>query len=548
MGAHAMRAADAIVKCLEAHSVRRVYCVPGESYLALLDALHGSSIDIIVCRHESGAGFMAVAEAKLTGKPAICMVSRGPGATNASIAVHVAEQDAAPLILLIGQVARDELTRGAFQEVDYGKFFGGMAKAVYEVQQGRSAAEMLTRSFRLAAEGTPGPVVLSLPEDALLDDAPDEKISPFPLASPRHSTADTEAIASLIDASSRPLVMAGGSLRGAKGAAALAQFAEAFRIPVAVTWKNQDVFDNGSPLYAGHIGFGAPAGLRDKLSQADLIFAVGTRLGDVASLGYSFPKAPYPPQKLIHVHADGAAIGRNARTDIGLVADPVALLADLGQNVRVVSSARASWAASLNEFVRGFQIFASPEPDDGIDFGKAIMSIARHAPPDAVVTTDAGNMSTWVHRHWIMTPKNVLLGAIAGAMGVGVPFAVAASLIEPHRTVICVVGDGGTLMTGHELATAMQYGARPKIVVSDNGIYGTIRLHQEREYPGRVSGTNLTSPDFAAWARSFGAEAFTLKMGEDVDAAVKTFLAHQGAAVLHVKSSRKAISAYTTIQ
>jgi acetolactate synthase I/II/III large subunit len=542
-----MRAADAIVKCLEAHGIDRVYCVPGESYLALLDALHGSSVEIIVCRHESGAGFMAVAAAKLTGKPAVCMVSRGPGATNASIAVHVAEQDAVPLILLIGQVARDELTRGAFQEVDYSKFFGGMAKAVYEVHEGKFAADMLTRSLRLAAEGTPGPVILSLPEDALLDDGGDGPFVPFPLAQVRHSPADAEAISAMIDASARPLVMAGGALRGRSGAAALAQFAEAFRVPVAVTWKNQDVFDNGSPLYAGHIGFGAPARQREMLAKADLIFAVGTRLGDVASLGYSLPKAPYPAQRLVHVHSDGAAIGRNARTDFGLVADPVALLADLGQSARVVSSARASWAASLNEFVRGFQAFASPEPDDGVDFGKVVMSLARHAPEDAIVTTDAGNMSTWVHRHWIMTPKNLLLGAIAGAMGVGVPFAVAASITAPKRTAICIVGDGGTLMTGQELATAMQYGAAPKIVISDNGIYGTIRLHQEREYPGRVSGTNLTSPDFAAWARSFSAEAFTLKLGEDVDAVVKPFLAHQGAAVLHVKSSRKAISAYTTI-
>jgi acetolactate synthase I/II/III large subunit len=254
-----MRAADAIVKSLEAHGVSRVYCVPGESFLALLDALHGSSIEVVICRHESGAGFMAVAEAKLNGKPAVFLVSRGPGATNAAIAVHVAEQDAVPVLLLIGQVSRDELTRGAFQEVDYGKFFGGMAKAVYEIHDGAKAREIVTRSFRLAAEGTQGPVIISLPEDILSDEADDADIAPFPVAHARHGAKDAAAIEAMIDKAARPLVMAGAGLRGQAGAAALSQFAEAFRIPVAVTWKNQDIFDNGSALYAGHVGFGSPA-------------------------------------------------------------------------------------------------------------------------------------------------------------------------------------------------------------------------------------------------------------------------------------------------
>jgi acetolactate synthase I/II/III large subunit len=542
-----MRAADHIVMSLEAHGITRVYCVPGESYLALLDALHGSSIEVIVCRHESGAGFMAVAEAKLTGKPAVFMVSRGPGATNASIAVHVAEQDAVPLLLFIGQVSREELTRGAFQEVDYGRFFGGMAKAVYEIHQSAKVPELMARSFRLAAEGTPGPVVVSLPEDVLHDDCDDEAVAPFPLPAARHSPNDIEIIETMLDAAARPLIIAGGLLRGPKGAAALSTFAEAFRVPVGTTWKNQDIFDNGSSLYAGHLGFGAPKAHRDLLANADLILAIGTRLGDVASLHYTLPAAPEPLQKLIHVYPSSAPIGRNARTDVGLIADPIGVLAALSSQARVVSSAREAWTSSINGFIRGFQKFQSPEPDDGVDFGKAVTSLARQAPADSIITTDAGNISTWVHRHWVMTPKNTLLGAIAGAMGVGVPFAVAAQLIEPRRMAICFVGDGGILMTGQELATAIQYGAKPKIVLSDNGAYGTIRLHQEREYPGRVSGTKLVNPDFTAWASSFGAAAFTLAPGDDVDHMVAQFLAHDGPAVLHVKSSRKAISAYSTI-
>jgi acetolactate synthase I/II/III large subunit len=543
----AMRAADVIVKCLEAHGIARVYCVPGESYLALLDALYGSLIEVIVCRHESGAGFMAVAEARLTGKPAVFLVSRGPGATNGSIAVHVAEQDATPVLLFIGQVSRLERTRGAFQEVDYAQFFGGMAKGIYEVHDAAKMAETVTRSLRLAAEGKPGPVVISLPEDVLIDEAGEHVPTPFPLAVAHHGPGDVAAILAMIEQAKNPIVVAGAMMRGAKGAAALEKFAEALRIPVAVTWKNQDVFDNASPLYAGHIGFGNPPKHRQVLANADLIIAVGTRLGDVASLNYTFPAVPEPKQKIIHIYPDGEPVGRVFRTDFGLVADPVAVLSDLAAHPRVVSSARESWRASINDFVRDFQIFKSPEPNDGVDFGKVVVSLAAQAPPNAVITTDAGNMSTWVHRHWVMTPKNTLLGAIAGAMGFGVPTAVAASIHDKERMAITFVGDGGVLMTGQELATAVQYGAKPKIVISDNGIYGTIRTHQEKHYPHRVSGTDLVNPDFTLWAKSFGVFTQTITIGDDIDAKVKEFLDHDGAAVLHVKSSKEALSAFTTL-
>ena len=542
-----MRAADLIVRCLEANGIKRVYCVPGESYLALLDALHGSSIEIIICRHESGAGFMAVAEARLTGKPAVFLVSRGPGATNGSIAIHVAEQDATPVLLFIGQVSRAERSRGAFQEVDYGQFFGGMAKGVYEVNDGKKMGEMVTRSLRLATEGKPGPVIISLPEDVLNDESGETVPSPFPPVVAHHSASDITAIQAMIEEATSPIVVAGAMLRGAKGSAALSCFAEALRIPVAVTWKNQDIFDNGSALYAGHLGFGNPLKHRQVLGKADLIIAVGTRLGDVASLNYTFPTAPEPKQKLIHIYPDGEPIGKVFRTDFGLVADPAAVLIELAAHPRVVSSARESWSSSINVFVKEFQRFTSPEPNDGVDFGKVVVSIAAQAPENAVITTDAGNMSTWVHRHWIMTPKNVLLGAIAGAMGFGVPTAVAAAIVEPSRMVITFVGDGGMLMTGQELATAVQYCAKPKIVISDNGIYGTIRTHQERNYPNRVSGTDLVNPDFTLWAESFGVFTITIALGDDIDAKVKGFLEHDGAAVLHVKSSKEALSAFTTM-
>jgi acetolactate synthase-1/2/3 large subunit len=540
-----MRAADFIVRSLEAHGIKRIYCVPGESYLALLDAVHESrSIELIVCRQEGGAGFMAAAEAKLTGRPAVVLASRGPGATNASIAVHMAEQDALPVILMLGQVDRKERLRGVFQEIDYTQFFGSLAKGVFEIAEGRKIPELMPRAIHLAQEGVPGPVVLSLPEDMLNDAVEGDPAIVFPLARYGHRSADVADIQALIDQSQRPVIVAGARLRTDSGKAALRQFAEAQRIPVAVTWKNQDLFDNTSPLYAGHLGFGTPQNFRQLLADADLIIAVGTRLGDVATLGYTFPSIPAPAQRLIHIYPDSKPLGRVFRTDLAVVAEPALLLLDLAQTPRVVSSARESWNSRIQQFIADFQAFTPRAVSDGVDFGEVIMALAQHAPANCTITTDAGNMSTWVHRHWKMTTNNMLIGGIVGAMGLGVPAAVAASLVEHGRMAICIVGDGGILMNGQEIATAVAFGARPKIVLSDNGIYGTIRTHQEREYPGRISGTNLSNPDFTAWAKSFGIAAHRLALGDNVEEVVKAFLAEPGATLLHVKSSAQSLSAF----
>ena len=323
----ARRAADVLVSGLEAHGIERVYCVPGESYLALLDALHDSNrIQTIACRHESGAGFMAVAEAKMTGRPAVFAVSRGPGATNGSIAVHVAEQDATPVVVLIGQVSREERGRDAFQEVDYSQFFGGMAKWVSEVNDGWKLPETLARAFHIAQSGTPGPVVIVLPEDMLSDMVEGEAVGPLPVHVPAPETSQVKSAAEALAKAERPLIVAGGQLQQAGGREALAQAAEAFQIPVALGWKNQDLFDNSSPLYAGHLGFKTPKAHIDLLAGADLILAVGTRLGDVMTQGFTFPRAPEPEQTLIHVYPDAAKIGRVFRTDIGVAADAVAFL------------------------------------------------------------------------------------------------------------------------------------------------------------------------------------------------------------------------------
>ena len=283
------------------------------------------------------------------------------------------------------------------------------------------------------------------------------------------------------------------------------------------------------------------------MADADLIIAVGTRLGDAGTLGFTFPEAPIPKQKLVHIYGDGEPIGRVIRTDLGIVANPAAMLLALSQNARVGSALREQWISTVNGSFKAAQAFVSVNPEDGVDFGTVIMALAKLAPEDAVITNDAGNITTWAHRHWLLTPKNTLLGGVVGAMGLGVPAAVAASLAQPNRTAICLVGDGGVLMTGNELATAMAYGATPKIVIANNGIYGTIRSHQEKNYPARISGTNLVNPDFTAWAKSFGAEAFELVLGDDVEATVAAFLKSPGAAVLHVKSSRIALSANGTL-
>ena len=542
-----MRAADFIVESLKAHGVKRVYCVPGESYLALLDALHGADIQVVICRHEGSAGFMAVAEAKMTGVPGVVLVSRGPGATNVSIAVHMAEQDAVPLIVIVGQVSRDEKYRFVFQEMDYGAVFGSFSKGVFELSDATRLPEMLPRAFRLALEGVQGPVVLPVPEDMLRDDVPVPQVITYPLPHVAAASSDIERLQEMLLQAERPLLIAGGRLRGSKGAEALAKFASAQRVPVAVTWKSQDVFDNASELYGGHLDVGTVKPLRELLATSDLIIAAGTRLGDFATIGFTLPEAPQPKQALVHIYPDSRPIGRVIRADLGIVAEPADVLAVLAQNPRVAPAARERWISSVHGATVAGQAYVSRNPTDGVDFGEVTVALGKFAPANAVVTMDAGNMTTWAHRHWKMTPKNLLIGGVVGAMGNGVPAAVAASLVDPARMAICFVGDGGVLMNGNELATALAFGATPKIVISDNGIYGTIRTHQERHFPHRISGTNLVNPDFTGWGKLFGAETFTVKLGDDIEAVVKAFLAAKDMAVLHVHSSAQSLSAGGTL-
>jgi len=544
------RAADLLVDCLAAHGVDRVFCVPGESYLAVLDALHDSNaIETIVCRHESGAGFMAVGDAKVTGRPGIAFVSRGPGATNASIAVHVAEQDAVPLVLFIGQVPRAEIGRRSFQEVDYAKTFADMAKAVHLIHDPARVPEIIARAFVEAQAPTPGPVIVVLPEDMLEDEVEAGVVEPIavPHAGPAAEAAIAE-IAALIAKAERPLLIAGGIGVGtARGRAALRAASEAHQLPVALSFKRQDYFPNTHPHYAGHLGFKIPKPAAERFAEADLMLAVGTRLTEVTSQGYTLPASPVPRQPLVHVHDDPRQIGRNYAAMMALVADPVAVLEALAASPgKKVSPARAKWISKLHDPVAKSMPWSAPA-DGLLDMGPIVAALAERLDQDAILVTDAGNFSGWLHRHFPFSGEHLLIGCVGGAMGIGMPASVAAALRHPGRQVIHLLGDGGALMTGSELATAVQYGAKVKTFISNNGSYATIRMHQEIAYKGRVHGTALKNPDFAKWAESFGARGFTIASIGEAPAVVAQALAHDGPVVVDVKTAVEHISPFATI-
>ena len=542
------RAANLLVKSLCAQGVDRIFCVPGESYLAFLDALvDAESIDLVTCRHEGGAGFMALTDAKITGRPGVVIVSRGPGATNASIAVHTAEQDAAPLVLLIGQIARADKGRGAFQEVDYGKMFSGIAKGVWEVSDPGKLPETVARAFHVAQSGTPGPVVIALPEDMLHDEVEADIVPAMPPATAKPSASDMDDVMKLLAKSSRPLVIAGGAIGNGQSRDVLRRAAESHMLPVALSFKNQDVLENNHPCFAGYLGFKIPRPQVEAMSEADLIIAVGTRLTDVTTQNYRLPRAPVPLQPLVHVYPDPALIGRVFQTARGLPVDPHAFLELLANEPPVPVDARNEWRDGLHRRAADLAIYEPRSAPDGIDFGALVTALAKRAEPDTVIVTDAGNFSSWVHRHWPWGRNSLLLGAVGGAMGMAVPGAVAAGLRFADRQVLCFVGDGGALMTGSELATAVLHNVPVKIFVSNNGSYGTIRQHQEREYPDRGKGTSIMKPDFAKWAESLGATGLTIADETDIDDIVVQALAEKGSVVVDVHSSLELISAYTTI-
>ncbi len=500
-----IRAADHLVDLLVAQGTAHVFGVPGESYLAVLDALHGrNEIEFVICRQEGGAAMAADAHGKLTGRPGICFVTRGPGATNASAGVHVAFQDSTPMILFIGQVARDMTEREAFQEIDYRRMFGQMAKWVAEIDDALRLQEFITRAYRVAMSGRPGPVVLALPEDMLTDQliAP-----PAPRrVEPTRYVPAPEALAVLRDriaASKRPLIMAGGGGWTPKASAALERFAETQGLPVSVSMRAQGVIDNTHPNYVGHFAVGKAPYLVDALAASDLLIAIGPRLGEMTTGGYSYLSPPVPQQSLVHIYPAPEEPGRVYEPDLALTADMESFCAAVACWDPIAPDRFAHDLAALKT---QYQAYGDP---DALGMNDPLAQMVDHLnnvmPEDTIVTNGAGNYAGWVHRFYRYRRHGSQLAPTSGSMGYGLPAAVGAAITSPEREVICFAGDGCFMMTCQELATAAHHNLRLTAIVVNNNRYGTIRAHQEAHYPDRISGTALTNPDFCAFARSFGA-------------------------------------------
>ncbi|MBY0338953.1 MAG: pyruvate decarboxylase [Acetobacteraceae bacterium] len=527
-------AAERLVDFLAAQGIDRAWCVPGESYIALLDALHGSPIDLVTCRHEAGAGFAAVADARLTGRPGIVLVSRGPGACNAAIALHTAEQDAVPLILLIGQVEARDLRRRAFQEIDYAAMFGSFCKFVGEATTAAQVPELIARAWAAATSGVPGPAVLSLPEDVLAETC--EAVAPA--ATPHLPAApDPAPIARLLREARRPILLAGHALDAPGGREALLAFAEAWHLPVAVSFRRQDIFPNDHPLYAGDMGLRNPDAQRAAFAEADLVLALGTRLTDITTQGYSWPR---PGQRLIHVCADPRFLGWQFAADPAICADAQALLAALAREAPAAPASRAEWCARLRQIHLADTGVARRDWPDGLAFAEIAQAVGEALPPDGIVALDAGTFGAPFYRKLSWQPGQRLLAPISGAMGFGVPAAVAAALRHPGRTVVCGLGDGGALMTGGELAVALERRLPIKLLLSENGAYASIRIHQERAHPGRVSGTMFGNPDFGRWIESFGLPLLRVDSRADI-AAMQAAIRGPGPAGVLVRTSLQAV-------
>jgi acetolactate synthase I/II/III large subunit len=530
------RVADAIVDSLVAHGADRGFSVPGESFLALLDALHERrDFDLVTCRHEGSAALAAIADAKLTGRPGIVMASRGPGAFNAAIGVHVASEEAIPLILLIGQVERPNLGRGAVQEIDSSKAFSGLLKWSARIDRAESVAEIMGRAFATAASGTPGPVAVEMPEDVLTASVDERPARIHGLAVPAASVEQAARVHELLAKASRPILVVGGECRTPEFRRDLQELVGLWDVPVALTNKNQDQFSNLDPHWIGQLGFFASPAHVALFSEADLLIAVGSRLGDVSSLGFAFPRQDPHPQRLVHVYPDAGMIGRHFQTELPIVSSSHAFVRAALRHGKPAATS-ATWMARVAEAANrahGWQP-ANVAADDVM--GHAVMALSRLAARDAILTTDSGNFASWVHRIFKMTPENRLLGSACGAMGTGVPSGVAAALRHPGREVLAFVGDGGFLMNGNELITAVDRGLNLRVVISNNGSYGTIRTHQQRHFPNRVSGTDLANPDFCRLAEAFGARGFRIEHADDASGVVAQAMSVKGPAVIEVRS------------
>ncbi len=492
-----------IVETLEANGVERIFCVPGESYLAVLDALHDSRMKTIVCRQEGGAAMMADCEGRLTGRPGICFATRGPGATNAAPGVHIAMQDSVPMILFVGQVARRAKHREAFQELDYPAVFGSMAKWTVEIDDAARIPEIVTRAFAVATSGRPGPVVIALPEDMLKDRVAASEIRPAVHVHTAPDEAALETLEDMLMSARSPIMIVGGTRWTEHATLELQKVAENWQLPVACSFRRQMLFDHLHPNYAGDAGIGQNPKLSARIREADLVLLVGGRLGEMPSANYSLLKVPYPDQTLVHVHPDAGELGRVYRPDLPINASPEAFVSAFSRRTPARPLDRQARVASAHaDYI---QWSTPPETGPGdLHMGPIMAWLQSALPDDAILTNGAGNYSVWVHRYHRFRRFGTQAAPASGSMGYGTPAAVAAKAIFPDKTVVAFAGDGCFLMNGQEFATAVQYGLPIIVIVVNNSMFGTIRMHQEREYPGRVSATDLSNPDFAALAKAYG--------------------------------------------
>ena len=527
-----------IVDALQIHGVDTIFGVPGESYLPVLDALHEhksnpahikSPIRFIINRQEGGSAYMAEAYGKLTGKPGICFVTRGPGATNASIGVHTAFQDSTPMILFIGQVGNDFVEREAFQEIDYRRMYGQMAKWVAQIDRADRVHEYVARAFQVATSGRPGPVVLALPEDMLSQKVASSAIPAMRHYQPVQASASHQQIDELgirLSRAQRPVVILGGGGWNKTACNQIQRFAEQQNLPVACAFRFQDLFDNNHASYIGDVGIGINPKLAERIKQSDLVIAIGPRLGEMTTGGYSILEAPVTRQSLIHIHADALELGRVYQADMMInsgmpqIAERLAALPVLGNWRASVETARAEYLANQTEA----PIFK--DKNQPLNLWQVVQEISKQVPPDTIITNGAGNHTTWAHRYYRYGQMRTQLAPTSGAMGYSVPSGIAAKITHPERTVITFAGDGEFMMNGQELATAAQYGAGVVVIVFNNGMYGTIRMHQEREFPNRQVGTELHNPDFAALARAYGGSGEVVTQTAEFAPALQRALAY----------------------
>ena len=540
---------ELVVDALEAFGVTQLFCVPGESYLEVLDALHDSPINATSARQEGGAAMMAEAWGKLHGTPGICFVTRGPGATNASAGIHVAQQDSTPMILFIGQINSKLRHREAFQEVDYGQYLGSMAKWVAEIDSPERITEMVSRAWSVATSGRPGPVVLVLPEDTLSGTAVSTKIKPFNVLETYPSQADLQQMATMIESAKKPILILGGSRWCKDSVSQIEAFAEGFNLPVACSFRRQMLFNHGHPHYAGDVGLGINPQLKSTIANADLVILMGGRFSEVPSQNYELLGVHDAKQKLIHIHASAEELGRVYRADLAIHASPKALAQGLSELTPTakISHQRIEHIAQCHTHYQHWSRVSDKAHPGHVQMPVIITHLAATLPLDAIITNGAGNYPTWIHRFWKFAEYGTQLAPTSGSMGYGLPAAVAAKIAFPQKTVVAFAGDGCFQMTMQEFGTAVQANAAVIVLVIDNGMYGTIRMHQERHFPSRVSTTDLVNPDFCALAKAYNAFATQVTHSDQFSEALADAIAAKKPALIHIKLDPQAMTPNQTL-